>query len=219
MELNKLKKSKSKTIYPFILLTSKKFSSKLCQICGKRKWQNRATATLIFLFILQQGLKIQKNQSHQIFSQEKGRRTRKGPRKRKAATFDNLEDEDLDEEHKGKKFCKVCGTCGYTTDECTTLKALIRQAKQKKCKQVKMEKTFTKYEVYIMIEIKVKKAIRKKKTECVDKLRSFKKQATPAKRARFEKQAQASYLMLILIIVLAKNYQIAQKDFLIQMIQ
>ena len=41
-------------------------------------------------------------------------------------TFDDSEDEDSEEEYKGKKFCQYHGMCGHTTDECTTLKALVK---------------------------------------------------------------------------------------------
>ena len=47
----------------------------------------------------------------------------------KGMTFDDSEDEDSEEEQKGKGFCQYHGMCGHTTEECTTLKALVKQAK------------------------------------------------------------------------------------------
>ena len=57
-----------------------------CQMHIKRKWQNRDITTLMVLSILwynfsRQGLKIQKNQSHQVFPQETTRKARKALRK------------------------------------------------------------------------------------------------------------------------------------------
>ena len=52
-----------------------------------------------------------------------------GSKKMKALTYKASEDEDSNVDGKGKKFCKTYGMWECTTDECTTLKALIRQAK------------------------------------------------------------------------------------------
>ena len=49
-------------------------------------------------------------------------------------------DEDSDKGTKGKNFCKYNGTYGYNMNDCMTLKALIRLAKQKRGKQYKKEK-------------------------------------------------------------------------------
>ena len=75
-------------------------------------------------------------------------------------TFNDSEDEDSEEEHKDKKFCQYHGTCGYYTDECTTLKALVKQVSQKKGKHFQKKKRFTKYEVNIMVQKQVKKALK-----------------------------------------------------------
>ena len=77
---------------------------------------------------------------------------KKGFKKRKGVTFDDSKDEDSEEEHKGKKFCQYHGTCGHTTDECTTLKALVKQRKQKKEKNFEKKKRFTKHEVNIIVK-------------------------------------------------------------------
>ena len=57
------------------------------------------------------------------------KKSKKCSKKRKAVFFGDFNDEDSEDEHKGKKFCQHCGKCGHTTDECTTLKALVKQAK------------------------------------------------------------------------------------------
>ena len=51
-------------------------------------------------------------------------------KKRKAVIFKSSQDEDSDEEEKGKTFCKYHDMCRHTMNECTTLKALFKQAKQ-----------------------------------------------------------------------------------------
>ena len=83
--------------------------------------------------------------------------------------------EDSEEEHVGHKFCQYHGMCGHTTDECTTLKALVKQAKQKKGKHFQKKKRFTKHEVNIMVQKEVKKAMKKKKKKRTEDLRAFEK--------------------------------------------
>ena len=46
--------------------------------------------------------------------------------KKRKVFFDDSDDEDSDEGHSGNKFCQYLGTCGHTTDQCTTLKALVK---------------------------------------------------------------------------------------------
>ena len=75
-------------------------------------------------------------------------------------TFGYFEDEDLEEEHKGKKFGQYHGTCGHTTDECTTSKALVKQAKQKKGNHFQKKKKCTKHEVNIKVQKQVKNALK-----------------------------------------------------------
>ena len=87
-------------------------------------------------------------------------KSKKGSKKRKVVTFDDSEDEESTKEHKGKKFCQYNSTCGHTLDECTTLKALIKQSKQKKGKHFH-KKSYTKDEVKIMVQKQVKKATKK----------------------------------------------------------
>ena len=59
------------------------------------------------------------------------KKSKKGAKKRKLVTFDNCDDGDSYERHAGKKFCQYHSTCGHSMDQCTTLKALIKQVKQK----------------------------------------------------------------------------------------
>ena len=87
------------------------------------------------------------------------RKSKKGSKKSKAATFDDSDDEDSDQEHTGKKFCQYHGTSGHTMDQSTTLKALVKLAKQKKSKHFDKKKRFTKHEV----NVTVKKALKQKK--------------------------------------------------------
>ena len=78
------------------------------------------------------------------------------------------------EEHEGRKFCQYHGMCGHTTDECTTLKALVKQAKQKKGNHFQKKKRFTKHEVNIMVQKQVKKALKQnKKKKRTEELRAF----------------------------------------------
>ena len=66
--------------------------------------------------------------------------------------------------------------CGHTTDECTTLKALVKQAKQKKGSHFQKKKRFTKHEVNIMVQKQVKKVMKKnKKNKRTEELRAFEK--------------------------------------------
>ena len=72
------------------------------------------------------------------------KKNKKGSKKRKAATCNDSEDKDSDDEHKGKKFSQYHGTCGHTKCKCTTLKTIISQAKQKKVSSLKREKKYNK---------------------------------------------------------------------------
>ena len=83
--------------------------------------------------------------------------------------------EETEEEHVGLKFCQYHGTCGHTTDECTTLKVLVKQAKQKKGNHFQKKKRFTKHEVNLMVQKQVKKAMKKKKKKRTEELRAFEK--------------------------------------------
>ena len=105
------------------------------------------------------------------------KKNKKHSKKRDVATFHDSEEEDSDEKSKGKTFCKFHGTCGHITDEHISLKALIRQAKQKKGKQVKRYKTYTKQEVNIMVWWKSmsRKCFRRKTRSVWKKLCAFQK--------------------------------------------
>ena len=99
-----------------------------------------------------------------MFPQGTRRNQRKGSKKRKAVTFRDSEDEGFKDVYKGKKFCQLNDTYGHTTDECTTLKAVITKAKQKKGKPLEKKTRYTKHEVNIMVQKQVKKAIKKKRS-------------------------------------------------------
>ena len=60
------------------------------------------------------------------------RKSKKGSKTRKLVSLDDSDDEDSDEGHIGKKFCNYRSDCGHTTNQCTTLKELIKQAKEKR---------------------------------------------------------------------------------------
>ena len=88
---------------------------------------------------------------------------------------EKLKDEDSADEYKGKMFCKYHCTCRHTTNECTTLKTLVKQAKQKKGKHFKKKKRHTKHEVNIMVKKHVKKVLKQKKRKCTKELHAFEK--------------------------------------------
>ena len=79
------------------------------------------------------------------------KKSKKKSKKRKGVTFDDSKDEDSKEEHKGKNFCQNQSTCGHTTNEYTTLKPLVKQAKKKKAKHFQQKKRFIKHEVNTMV--------------------------------------------------------------------
>ena len=92
------------------------------------------------------------------------------------ATFKNFEEEDPDQGHTGNKFCQYYGTCEHTMDLCTTLKALAKQAKQKRSKHFDKNKRFTKHEVIAMVQKQVKKALKQKVyrgTTCIQENECF----------------------------------------------
>ena len=62
-------------------------------------------------------------------------------------TFEDSENKDLDVEFKSKQVCKCHGMCGHSSDQCTTLKAMIKKIKRKKNKHFKIERTDNKQEV------------------------------------------------------------------------
>ena len=72
----------------------------------------------------------------------------------------------------GKKFCQYHGTCGHTTNECTLVKTLVQKEKLKKFKATK-DRKYTKHEVNVLVEKKLKKAMRKKKKQREEELRAF----------------------------------------------
>ena len=97
-------------------------------------------------------------------------KSNEGSKKRKLVTFDDSDDEDSDEGNSGKKFCQNHGTCGHTMDQCTTLKALVKQAKQKQRKNFNKKKRLTIHEVNVMVQKQVKKALKQKKRKHTEEL-------------------------------------------------
>ena len=91
------------------------------------------------------------------------KKSKKGSKKRKAVIFDASVDKDSDQGLKRKTICQYHGTCGHTTDQCTTLKALVKHAKQIRSKLFDEKKRFTKHEVNAMVQKQVKKAYQQKK--------------------------------------------------------
>ena len=103
------------------------------------------------------------------------RKSKKGSKKSKAVTFNNYEDKDSDEGLSGKKFCQYHSTCGHTTDQCTTLEALIKKAKQKKSKHFDKKNRVIKHEVNAMVQKQVKKTLKQKKRKRTEELRGLEK--------------------------------------------
>ena len=103
------------------------------------------------------------------------RKSKKGIKKRKAMTFNNSEDKDSDRGQKGTKFCQYHGTCGHTTDQGTTLKALVKQVKQKRSKHFDNNKRFTMHEVKAIVQKQIKKALKQKQRKRTEELQTFKK--------------------------------------------
>ena len=57
------------------------------------------------------------------------KKSKKGFKKRKAVTYSDSDEKDSEEEPWGKIYCQYNGTYGHTTEDCATLKALVKQAK------------------------------------------------------------------------------------------
>ena len=85
-------------------------------------------------------------------------------------TLKGSEDENSDDEGKGKT---IYGTCRYSTDKCTTLKALIKEALQKKSQHFKKGKKYTKHDIKIIVERKIKKALELKKRKYTQEVEAF----------------------------------------------
>ena len=96
-----------------------------------------------------------------MFPQE--RKSNKCSKKRKAVTFDDSENEDLDQRQKGKKFCQCYSMCIHTMGNCTMLRALVKQAKQKRNNPFDKKKRFTKHGVNVVVQKQLKKALNQKK--------------------------------------------------------
>ena len=91
-------------------------------------------------------------------------RKKKNSKKQKAVWFQDSDKDSSDNKKlfSKKTFCQYHGKCSHSTDECTTLKVLIKKAKSNKSKENRKggEKTYTKNEVNVLIEKKLKKAFK-----------------------------------------------------------
>ena len=75
----------------------------------------------------------------------------KSNKKRKRSNQNVSEEKSSQGAETGKKFCQYHGMYGHSTNECTIITNLIKQAKLKKAKQ-STDKKYTKYEVNILVE-------------------------------------------------------------------
>ena len=84
------------------------------------------------------------------------KKKKKNSKKWKAVSFEDSDKHSSDDEKPSsrKKFCQYHGKSSHSTDEYTTLKALIKKAKSNKSEGYRKggEKTYTKYKVNIPIE-------------------------------------------------------------------
>ena len=94
-------------------------------------------------------------------------RKKKNSKKRKAVSFQDSDKDFSDDEKPSsrKKFFQYHGRSSHSTDECTTLKLLIKKTKSNKSKGFRKggEKTYNKHEMNILIEKKLKKAFKGRK--------------------------------------------------------
>ena len=92
------------------------------------------------------------------------KKKKKSSKKQKAASFEDSAEDSSDDKKppSRKKFCQYHGKCSHSTDECTTLMALIKKAKSNKSKGYRKggEKTYTKHKVNVLLEKKLKKAFK-----------------------------------------------------------
>ena len=109
--------------------------------------------------------------------------------------FDSKKDSNKDEEHKAnkkrkhfkdnvsdgksytgtetdKKYCQYHGTCRHHSNKCAYIKFLVKKEKPKKQKASK-ERKYNKHEVNILVERKMKNALKKTKKQCEEELRAF----------------------------------------------
>ena len=93
-------------------------------------------------------------------------RKKKNSKKRKAVSFKDSDKDSSDNKKPSskEKFCQYHKKCSDCTDECTTLKALIKKAKSTKSKEYRKggEKTYIKHMENDIIEKKLKKSFKGK---------------------------------------------------------
>lgn len=101
-----------------------------------------------------------------------GNSNHKKNKKRKHSNSSVSESRNSQSSETGKKFCQYHGTCGHTTNECTLVKTLVQKEKLKKFKANK-ERKYTKHEVNVLVEKKLKRAMQKKRKQREEELRAF----------------------------------------------
>ena len=103
-------------------------------------------------------------------------RIKKNSKKRKAVSLEDSDKDSSDDEKppSKNKSCQYHGKYSHSTNEYPTLKALFEKNKSSKSKGFRKggEKTYTKHEVNVLIEKKLKKAFKRKKKLKQD-LRTF----------------------------------------------
>ena len=145
---------------PFLMMISRKFLTTQCQILGGKmvkQGYNYLNGPIHYMAeIFETRIKKLEKSIPPSVPSRNNRKSKKGSKKRKSVILDDSNDEDSDQGHSGKKFCHYHDTYGHTTDQCTTLKALVKQVKQKKSKHFHKKKRVTKHEVNVMVQKQIK---------------------------------------------------------------
>ena len=87
--------------------------------------------------------------------------------RKKTVSFKDSDEDSSDDEKppSKKKFCQYHEKCHHSTDKCATLKALIKNVKSNKSKEYREggEKTYTKHNINVLIEKRLKNAFKGRK--------------------------------------------------------
>ena len=101
-------------------MISRKFSTTLCLIRGEKMIEQGYNYLDGPIYSMVEFFKTRienlENSIPPSVPSRNRKKNKKDSNKYKAVTFDNADDEDLYEGHKGKKFCKFHGICGHTTE-------------------------------------------------------------------------------------------------------
>ena len=100
----------------------------------------------------------EKSNSKKESKKNQGKQNHKKNKKRKHSSYGVSENMNSQGSETGKTFCQYHGMCGHTTNECTLAKTLVQKKKLRKYKANK-ERKYTKHEVNVLVERKVKKAM------------------------------------------------------------